>query len=227
MFTIIHVIYTINTSTSSINHLLITGDGRSPLLEDVTAFESDVRTKAHTFGASRKSTSRAAQMKAAASHRRREREKQHQQQSTLSVGRRSPVLLPDIHGSSAMSSTIGLGDGGSAMSTYESQSSNTANYEAEERARVSDMPWKQSELEKANDPKTALRERRRQRQMTQNGHEMDRFQSLEEYVRRSAPEEIPDDESSIPDDASLTDEQLDAMDAMALGNQEVGRVFAP
>ena len=43
---------------------------------------------------------------------------------------------------------------------------------------------------------------------------MDRFQNLEEYVRRSAPSPERDAESSLPDDASMTDEQLDALDAM-------------
>ena len=50
--------------------------------------------------------------------------------------------------------------------------------------------------------------------MTRGGHEMDRFQNLEEYVRRSAPSPERDAESSLPDDASMTDEQLDALDAM-------------
>ena len=65
--------------------VLTEGDGRSPLLEDVTAFESDVRSKAHTFGASRQSMSRATQRKAAAAHRRREREKlaEHSQSQRL------------------------------------------------------------------------------------------------------------------------------------------------
>ena len=36
-----------------------------------------------------------------------------------------------------------------------------------------------------------LKREKRQRQLTKDGHEMDRFQSLEEYVRRSALEEIP------------------------------------
>ena len=53
------------------------------------------------------------------------------------------------------------------------------------------MPWKDKHKnDMSNDPKRALAERRRQREMTRGGHEMDRFQSLEEYVRKSAPEEL-------------------------------------
>ena len=60
--------------------------------------------------------------------------------------------------------------------------------------------------------------------MTRGGHEMDRFQNLEEYVRRSAPSPERDAESSLPDDASMTDEQLDALDAMG-DEAETGRVL--
>ena len=197
-----------------------------PSMEDVSAFESSVRSKAHTFGASRRATSRAAQAKSQAAARRRQmnrdnsampgggggrsigggqrRQLQQQQQNNT-----SSVLLPNIQ-----------------QSQYGVDGPRSPPNEEERRQRVSNMPWKDKQRnEMDNNPKKALAERRRQREMTRGGHEMDRFQSLEEYVRKSAPDELRDDESSIPDDASITDEQLDAMDAEAAGSNDVGRIL--
>ena len=64
------------------------------------------------------------------------------------------------------------------------------------------MPWRESQAKGMREPKKALHERDRQRDITRAGNDMDRFEDLETYVRKSGPAEIPDEESSIPDDAS-------------------------
>jgi DNA-binding response OmpR family regulator len=201
---------------------VLTQDG-GPMLDDVSEFEDSVRSKAHTFGASRRATSRAAKHKAAA--RRREQDAQrdgyhhsHQRSaSQYNSGDRSSVLLPEIQNSynSGVHGGSTLGGGSSSHLASGGGSSSGMIAENERKARVTDMPWKEKQVnEMKSNPKKALQERRRQREMTKGGHEMDRFQNLEEYVRRSAPSPERDAESSIPDDASLTDEQLDELDAM-------------
>ena len=175
-----------------------------PSLQDVDEFETSVRSKAHTFGASRRATNRAAQQKSQAAARRRNADRE-----TDARGR-SSVLLPEIQqnyrgggggGSSSSSSSGGGGGRNSPTGGYGGSTlggSTETMTDEERKQRVSNMPWKETQRkDMADNPKKALQERRRQREMTQVGHEMDRFQNLEEYVRKSAPSPERDAESSV------------------------------
>ena len=179
-----------------------------PSLQDVDEFETSVRSKAHTFGASRRATNRAAQQKSQAAARRRNADRETDDRG------RSSVLLPEIQqnyrgggGSSSSSSSSGGGGGGgrggrnspTGVNGGSTLGGSTETMTDEERKqRVSNMPWKETQRkDMADNPKKALQERRRQREMTQVGHEMDRFQNLEEYVRKSAPSPERDAESSV------------------------------
>ena len=163
-----------------------------PLLEDMSSqFDADVRAKAHAMGGDTENlkfgvhTNRRPQMA----------QKQHDPNDMINPNNPSNLLLPSVAtvemGGSIETSPVGI----------TKKSSQAA--EQERLARSQSMPWGGAESTALRNPKNKLRERRRQRALTKGNAKMDRFEGLEEYIRKDTKQEVKEEslaESSIDDE---------------------------
>ena len=87
------------------------------------------------------------------------------------------------------------------------------------------MPWGGEEKSALQNPKNKLRERRRQRELTKGNAKMDRFEGLEEYIRKDTKQEQQQEsvaESSIDEDenAIWKESEGDTADLEPIGHGE-------
>ncbi len=161
------------------------GPPKIPRGEAIRMFSDEVQVKAHLYGAP-KQASLAHQQAPRFAH-----------GDPVALHSDAPAVRSPPQQARNVGTTISLPDiqdrhKRSVMSTAQSGLYNQTglgckqNAELERVRRVDSMPWNNKKLsEMASDPKIALKERARQRDMTRGGHDMDRFHSLENYVRRS------------------------------------------
>ena len=135
-----------------------------PLLEDMSSqFDSDVRAKAHVMGGK--------------AHIRQHQRRVHRQQEEQHVAPGSSLL------SVPSRITVEKNNLNDYAPAKEGRKSPEV-AERERQARSRTMPWKGEEKKALEDPKNKLHERTRQRELTRGNAKMDRFEGLEEYIRK-------------------------------------------
>ena len=140
-----------------------------PLLEDMSSqFDADVRVRAHVMGGTVRQRQGGSQLSPGA--------------STDEVGHggiTSPLVLPTL--AVVEPDSLQLDE-----SPIRNGRKSPEMAEHERRSRSQTMPWKGEERTAMKTAKNQLRERRRQRELTRGNEKMDRFEGLEEYIRKDA-----------------------------------------